>query len=125
MRSKVAGGSKPCSSISVENEVAPRPHFSHSTIPAPWSGRVEDGRGGDAPFPIPAHQTGRADFPHPAFRLASLQSTRQQSQVEAPELEYAERTKHRFAGEAVGAVRGHLVTSDQKASDPLVDVVVN
>src|ERR1019366_2874317 len=24
-----------------------------------------------APFPIPAHQTGRADFPHPAFRLVS------------------------------------------------------
>jgi hypothetical protein len=23
------------------------------------------------PFPNPAHQTGRADFPHPAFRLAS------------------------------------------------------
>ena len=24
-----------------------------------------------APFPDPAHQTGRAIFPHPAFRLAS------------------------------------------------------
>src|SRR3954468_16485444 len=35
------------------------------------NGRVEDGRGGDAPFPFPAHQTGRADFPHPAFRLVS------------------------------------------------------
>src|SRR5258707_8961544 len=29
-----------------------------------------------APFPIPAHQTGRADFRHPAFRLASPQGTR-------------------------------------------------
>jgi len=29
---------------------------------------------GAAPFPIPAHQTGRADFPHPAFRLASPQT---------------------------------------------------
>ncbi len=28
------------------------------------------------PFPPPAHQTGRADFPHPAFRLASLANTR-------------------------------------------------
>lgn len=27
-----------------------------------------------APFPSPAHQTGRADFPHPAFRLASPQA---------------------------------------------------
>lgn len=36
--------------------------------------RVEDGRGGyalknPAPFSVPAHQTGRADFQHPAFRL--------------------------------------------------------
>ena len=34
-------------------------------------GRVEDGRGSlgpmaNAPFPIPAHRTGRADFRHPA-----------------------------------------------------------
>ncbi len=30
-----------------------------------------------APFPLPAHQTGRADFRHPAsFRLASPQGTR-------------------------------------------------
>ena len=27
------------------------------------------------PFPLPAHQTGRADFPHPAFRSASWLST--------------------------------------------------
>jgi hypothetical protein len=48
------------------------------------SGRVEDGRGSlgpmaNAPFPIPAHQTGRADFRHPAFRLASPQGTRRQT----------------------------------------------
>src|SRR3981189_3292789 len=46
-------------------------------------GRVEDGRGSwgpmaNAPFPIPAHQTGRADFRHPAFRLASPHGTRRQ-----------------------------------------------
>jgi hypothetical protein len=54
---------------------------------AGYEGRVEDGRGsvslpvglwtpfrappsvrlGIAPFPIPAHRTGRADFPHPAL----------------------------------------------------------
>ena len=39
-------------------------------------GRVEDGRGslgqfGNAPFPIPAHRTGRARLRHPALRLAS------------------------------------------------------
>ena len=41
--------------------------------------RVEEGRGGveawpKAPFPFPAHQTGRADFPHPAFRQTSRQA---------------------------------------------------
>ena len=41
-------------------------------------GRVEDGRGSlgplaSAPFPIPAHRTGRADLRHPALRLASPQ----------------------------------------------------
>jgi len=25
-----------------------------------------------APFPLPAHQTGRADFPHPAFGPRSI-----------------------------------------------------
>src|SRR2546427_8912246 len=27
-----------------------------------------------SPFPFPAHQTGRADFPHPAFRQTSQQA---------------------------------------------------
>ena len=31
---------------------------------------------GIAPFPLPAHRTGRADLPHPALRLASPQGTR-------------------------------------------------
>src|SRR5881398_2969698 len=49
-------------------------------------GRVEDGRGGlgrvgIAPFPVPARQTGRAGFPHPAFRLASPRGTRQGAKV--------------------------------------------
>ena len=43
--------------------------------------RVEDGRGGlsraaIAPFPIPAHRTGRADFRHPALRLVSPRGPR-------------------------------------------------
>ena len=38
--------------------------------------RVEESRGiaSAARFPSPAHQTGRADFPHPAFRLVSRQA---------------------------------------------------
>src|SRR5262245_24570733 len=44
-------------------------------------GRVEDGRGSlgpvaNAPFPIPAHRTGRADLRHPALRLDSPRGTR-------------------------------------------------
>jgi len=46
-------------------------------------GRVEDGRGSSAPFPVPAHQTGRADFPHPAFRLVSSRSYRWSANVES------------------------------------------
>jgi len=41
--------------------------------------RVGVGRGCDAnvaPFPIPAHRTGREDFPHPALRLVSRCGTR-------------------------------------------------
>ena len=45
-------------------------------LDAPYPCRVEDGRGGSTPFPVPAHQTGRADFRHPAFRLASPHSYR-------------------------------------------------
>jgi hypothetical protein len=41
----------------------------------PPQGRVEERRGCrgmiPAPFPFPAHQTGRADLPHPAFRQTS------------------------------------------------------
>ena len=51
-------------------------------------GRVEDGRGFDAevaPFPVPAHQTGRADFPHPAFRLASSPGSRRDTQHLRPQ----------------------------------------
>jgi hypothetical protein len=33
-------------------------------------------RTANAPFPLPAHRTGRADFPHPALRLASWQGPR-------------------------------------------------
>ena len=51
-------------------------------------GRVEDGRGGmrplaNAPFPIPAHRTGRAALPHPALRLASPRGTRRCLQWQA------------------------------------------
>ena len=53
---------------------------------AVWGARrVEDGRGGlghgIAPFPVPAHRTQRADFPHYALRLASSRSCRRRANV--------------------------------------------
>ena len=44
-----------------------RPGSLNGILPG-FAGRVEIWRGGPkAPFPDPAHQTGRADLPHPAF----------------------------------------------------------
>src|SRR5260221_8792570 len=51
-------------------------------------GRVEDGRGSlgpmaNAPFPNPAHRTGRAQLRHPALRLASPKDPRGVNQPRA------------------------------------------
>ncbi len=43
-----------------------------------------------APFPLPAHQTGHADLPHPAFRLASWQSCRRRLGAPAHQTLHAE-----------------------------------
>ena len=66
--------------------------------------RVEDGRGGSAlkspaPFPVPAHQTGRADFQHPAFRLALPYDPRRASIVRAHEMQDRTFSKHISKGE--------------------------
>ena len=45
---------------------------------------------GHRPFSIPARQTGRADFRHPAFRLASQQNTRRDRSGQALEAQNAE-----------------------------------
>ena len=46
---------------------APRPHGVESRTGA----GALDASGVLVPFPVPAHRTGRADFPHPALRPAS------------------------------------------------------
>ena len=64
------------------NDFRFRPESRHQyQTSACLKGRVEDGRGSwrpmaIAPFPIPAHRTGRAALPHPALRLASPRGTR-------------------------------------------------
>src|SRR5271168_5263026 len=78
-----------------------------------------------APFPLPAHQTGRAGFPHPAFRLASSRGSRRRAEMDTPEVEYPVCAEYRLMVEAVGAARRHLVTLNQEVTDPVVDVVVD
>ena len=97
--------------------------------PAPQKrlGRVEEGRGGlyrigITPFPFPAHQTGRANFPHPALRLASSRGTRRGAQMNPAQPKHAEIPEHGPSREPRGAARRHLVTPDQKMPHALIDV---
>ena len=83
------------------------------------SGRVEDGRGSlrpmaNAPFPIPAHQTGRADFRHPAFRPASPQCTRRDRSGQALEAQNAEFSMNDIECESAIATPLHLVSSREE-----------
>ena len=94
-----------------------------------WS-RVEEGRGGlyrigITPFPFPAHQTGRANFPHPAFRLASSRGTRRGAKMNPAQPKHAEIPEHGPSREPRGAARRHLVTPDQKMPHALIDVIVD
>ena len=94
------------------------------------AGRVEEGRGGlyrigITPFPFPAHQTGRANFPHPAFRLASSRGTRRGAKMNPAQPKHAEIPEHGPSREPRGAARRHLVTPDQKMPHALIDVIVD
>ncbi len=79
-----------------------------------------------APFPVPARQTGRAVFPHPAFRPASAVSCRgRPPQLHPAQAHYAPLAKHNLVGISTPASRLHLVPPPQKSSHPLVDIVVH
>src|SRR5229473_3078231 len=93
-------------------------------------GRVEDGRGSlgplaIAPFPIPAHQTGRADFRHPAFRLASPQGTRRDRSGQALETQNAEFSMNYIECESAIAAPLHLVPSREEPARTFNDVLVD
>ena len=45
--------------------------------------------------------------------------------MDAPEVEHSEGAEHRLPGEAAGAVRGHLVTSNQEVSDAVINMIVD
>jgi hypothetical protein len=92
-------------------------------------GRVEDGRGSlgpmaNAPFPIPAHQTGRADFRHPAFRLASPQGTAGRS-GQALEAQNAEFSMNHIECKSTIAAPLHLVPSREEPAHLLKVVLVD
>ena len=64
-----------------------------------------------APFPIPAHQAGRADFRHPAFRPASPQCTRRDRFGQALKAQNAEFSMNDIERESAIAAPLHLVSS--------------
>lgn len=90
--------------------------------------RVEEGRGRSlpaAPFPFPAHRTGRADFPHPALRLASPQGLRLGLKMHASETDDTEVSIDDFSREDPGRPGLHLVPLAKEVAHAVVDVMVN
>src|ERR1035437_7979452 len=78
----------------------------------------------NAPFPIPAHQTGRADFRHPAFRLASPQGTRRDRSGQALEAQNAEFSMNYIECESAIAAPFPLVRSREEAAPALNEFLV-
>jgi hypothetical protein len=76
----------------------------------------------NAPFPIPAHQTGRADFRHPAFRLASPRGTRRGRSGQALEAQNAEFAMNDIECEPTIAAPLHLVPSreERRAEEKMI-----
>ena|SRR6516165_826802 len=73
---------------------------------------VESGSGAAprrAPFPDPAHQTGRADLPHPAFGQGYLCFRPRQVSAEAFQAEQAELLVKILIAEAIAALSLDLV----------------
>jgi len=67
-------------------------------------GRVEDGRGSlgpkaNTPFPISAHRAGRAELPHPALRLGSLQTHDEAQWVQVAERRVLRKQLRKTTGE--------------------------
>jgi hypothetical protein len=78
-----------------------------------------------APFPIPAHRTGRAALPHPALRLVSPRGTRRCSYWQAFEAQESTFSIDDFTGEPFGPAPCHFVPSGEEVAHALVDVSVN
>src|SRR5215831_10035920 len=79
----------------------------------------------NAPFPIPAHRTGRADLRHPALRLASSQGLRLCSVVHEPEVVDAHAAGDDLDGEPSCAAPTQLVAPSQELANSRQDVIIN
>src|SRR5215217_3048043 len=89
-------------------------------------GAVTWGHAAIAPFPLPAHRTGRADFPHPALRPASSQGPRRRSHgLLGTQTEDSKLAEHDVSGEPCGPARRDLVTLDQEVLHARHDMVVD
>ena len=80
---------------------------------------------GCTPFPLPAHRTGRADFQHPALRLASRQGYRQYGLTILGQAEDAQLPEDRFMAEANSASRLHFVPPCKKTPHGLYHMAVD
>src|SRR5262249_21390003 len=99
---------------------------SFSTAEQSGTGRVEDGRGSlgpiaNAPFPIPAHRTGRAALPHPALRLASPRGTRRCLQWQAFEAQEATFSLDDVTGQPACPAPSHPMPSADEDAPALPD----
>src|SRR5215510_7844840 len=88
-------------------------------------GAVAWGLLANAPFPILARRTGRADFRHPALRLASPRGTRRGSSGHAFEARQAAFSVNDITREADGAAPGHLVPSGEEVAHTFIDIAVD
>ena len=78
-----------------------------------------------APFPIPAQQTGRADFRHPAFRLASPRGTRRGRAGQALKAQNAEFSMNDIESKSAIAAPLHLVPSREEPAQSFKDVLID
>ena len=78
-----------------------------------------------APFSLPAHQTGRADFRHPAFRLISPQGTRRGTSRQVLQAQHAALAMNDIEREPTIAAPLHLVPSCEECAYAIRDILVD
>src|SRR5260370_8802712 len=96
-------------------------------LPPRWSVWVESRKGAvpEGPFPFPAHQTGRADFRHPAFRRTSYPAHAGSSSSRPLEAVYSALSVHDCVGKLPGTTGGRsFVTPPHTIPHPFVHHLV-